>query len=322
MDITLRALTRADIPGWNRLLAAIEKVEHSGDHYNEADLHEEMDNPDIEPGKDMVGAFDGDDLVGYFIVYSRSVGAENHKVHLEGAVHPGRRGQGIGTRLAAAMLARGEEVHEAQHPGVPALYLVSGMSDNEAQADLMASIGLTPERWNFVMRAELGEVSAPAQLPDGLEVRRYDASVAQPMFEAHNIVFLDHPNFTAWTEVMWKQWVTDSRNFRPDLSFVVVDQETPEQLVAYVQTNEFDAYLEATGRREAYIGKLGTRREYRGRGVATVLLRHCLRAYREAGYDLASLDVDSENPTGALGVYERAGFVVESRRTDYCKRVG
>jgi mycothiol synthase len=56
--------------------------------------------------------------------------------------------------------------------------------------------------------------------------------------------------------------------------------------------------------------------------VAGILLQHCLKAYQEAGYDEASLDVDSENPTGALGVYRRAGFEVESRRTDYCLRVG
>jgi hypothetical protein len=29
------------------------------------------------------------------------------------------------------------------------------------------------------------------------------------------------------------------------------------------------------------------------------------------------LDVDAENPTGALGVYRRAGFEVESRWTSY-----
>jgi mycothiol synthase len=51
--------------------------------------------------------------------------------------------------------------------------------------------------------------------------------------------------------------------------------------------------------------------------VAGILLQHCLKAYQEAGYDEASLDVDSENPTGALGIYERAGFEVESRWTNY-----
>jgi mycothiol synthase len=42
-----------------------------------------------------------------------------------------------------------------------------------------------------------------------------------------------------------------------------------------------------------------------------------MHAYRAAGYDEAALDVDSENPTGALGVYRRVGFTVESRWTSY-----
>jgi ribosomal protein S18 acetylase RimI-like enzyme len=65
------------------------------------------------------------------------------------------------------------------------------------------------------------------------------------------------------------------------------------------------------------VGKVGTLREHRGRGLAGALLRHSLLAYRDAGFDEAALDVDSDNPTGALGVYQRAGFRVERRFADY-----
>jgi ribosomal protein S18 acetylase RimI-like enzyme len=33
-----------------------------------------------------------------------------------------------------------------------------------------------------------------------------------------------------------------------------------------------------------------------------------MRAFRDTGFDAAILGVDAENPTGALGVYERVGF--------------
>jgi ribosomal protein S18 acetylase RimI-like enzyme len=140
------------------------------------------------------------------------------------------------------------------------------------------------------------------------------------MRASHNTAFVDHPEFTPWTDVMWKQWVTGSRNFRPELSFVVVEAGRPERVVAYLQSNEYDAYFEATGRREAYVAKVGTLREFRGRGLAAALLRHALAAYQQAGFDEASLDVDSENPTGALGIYQRAGFEVETRWTNYALR--
>jgi ribosomal protein S18 acetylase RimI-like enzyme len=49
-----------------------------------------------------------------------------------------------------------------------------------------------------------------------------------------------------------------------------------------------------------------------------MLLLHILAACREQGFAAAALDVDSENPTGALGIYERAGFRVVRRFTEYC----
>jgi ribosomal protein S18 acetylase RimI-like enzyme len=116
---------------------------------------------------------------------------------------------------------------------------------------------------------------------------------------------------------MWQQWVDGSKNFRPDISWVLVDDAVPGVVVGYVQSNEFEAYQAMTGRREAYLAKIGVRREYRGRGLATALLGHALRAYRDAGYQESSLDVDTNNPTGAFGLYERVGYEVETRKTIY-----
>jgi mycothiol synthase len=324
-EVHLHPLGREDIPAWNLLLAEIEKVDRTGEHYNEADLAEEMDNPDIELGKDLVGAFHGDELVGYFCVYPRSAAERWHKIVLDGGVRPDVRGQGVGSLLARAMRTRALQAHRERHPDLGAHLSLRGLSDNSAQERLMADIGLAPERWSFVMRADLAgpapESPPPPRLPDDLVLRRYDESLATAMHSAHNDAFVDHPNFTPWSGSMWEQWVTGSRSFRPQLSFAVVGTDRPDRVIAYLQTNEYDAYFQQTGRREAYVAKVGTLREHRGRGLASVLLRHALLKYRAAGYDEASLDVDSENPTGALGIYERAGFEVESRWTDYAAEV-
>jgi mycothiol synthase len=322
VDLTLRGLDTADIPAWNRLYAAMEQVDRTGEHYNEADLAEEMANPDIEPARDIVGAFGDGEMVGYFNVYPRAAAEDVHKIHLDGGVHPDHRGRGIGTTLATAMRDRALEAHRERFPQLPALLTLRGVSDNAGQATLMEDIGLRPERWSFTMRADLSRpLEAPGLPPEGLELRRYDDDMAEAMREAHNAAFVDHPNFTPWSESMWKQWVTGSRSFRPDLSFVVVDPGRPGQVAAYVQSSEYDAQHQVTGVREAYVAKVGTRREYRGRGLAGTLLSHALNEYRSAGFDIATLDVDSENPTGALGLYERAGFEVATRFTDYVARV-
>jgi len=318
----LRPLTRDDLPAWAGVLAAAEAVDRTGEHFNEADLAEEMDNPEIEVGKDMVGAFDGPDMVGYFSILPRGEGEGLYKIHVEGSVVPERRGEGIGTLLRDAMITRAEAAYAERGGELPLKLMATGKSDNTAQADLFESAGFTGERWNFVMRTSLDTVAEPPVLAEGYELRPYDDSRADDMRVAHNAAFTaHHPNFTPWTEATWKQWVTESRNFRPDLSFLVVRAGT-DDIVGYLQSNEFDAYFEATGRREAYVGKLGVLAEHRGRGIAAALLGHSLVAYRDAGYDEASLDVDSENPTGALGIYERAGFEVESRWTNYQRVAG
>jgi ribosomal protein S18 acetylase RimI-like enzyme len=91
----------------------------------------------------------------------------------------------------------------------------------------------------------------------------------------------------------------------------------PDTIVSYITTHEYAARQEATGRREACIARVGTLPAHRRRGLARWLLRHGLAAYRTAGYDEALLGVDSENPTGALRLYEQAGFVAERQFTQY-----
>ena len=316
-DLSLRGLTAADIPVWNRLLADVEREDRTGEHYNEDDLAEELANPDIDPARDVIGAFRDEELVAYFYVFPRSAADGVHRVIVDGAVHPAHRGRGIGTRMVQAMHARSQEAHRERHPGLELQLTLRGMSDNSAQESLVAGVGLLPERWSFVMRADLSDVPEPPSVPDGLDLRTYDESWSAAMHEAHNAAFVDHPHFTPWSDTMWKQWVTESRNFRPHMSLVVLDHAVEGLVVAYLQTNEYDAYEAMTGRREAFVAKVGTRREYRGRGLASCLLGHALARYRQDGYDEACLDVDSENPTGALGIYRRAGFEVESRWTDY-----
>lgn len=319
MHPILRPLTSTDVGAWAALAAAVEEVDRTGEHYNEADLLEEMADPNLEVGKDLVGAFDGSDLVGYFKILVRGEAEGFLKIHVEGSVHPAERGRGVGTALVQAMLARASQARTEQRPGLPAKLMAAGPSANTSQQALLGDAGFAAERWNFVMRVQLDGLRDPLPMPPGYRVRRYEASMATHMLAAHNTAFLDHPEFTPWTEVMWRQWVTESRSFRPDVSFVAVAAEHPDEIVAYVQSNEYDAYFQATGRREAFIAKLGTLRGHRGKGVAGAMLQHCLAAYRDAGYDEAALDVDSENPTGALGVYTRAGFEVETRSTNYTK---
>lgn len=316
--ITSRAIGRDDVPAWRELLETVEAHDDLGEHYSEQDLVEELEDPDLVPG-DLVGSFDGDHMVGFWSAIHHGESEGRMRIHLQGAVLPSHRNRSLGTLQVAAMVARAERLHATRGPDRPALLMTLGRTDNHAQAQLLADVGLTPERWSFRMDTELAASPPDSEPPAGYRLLRYEPSWDDRMRRAHNDAFQDHPNFASWSSERWRHWVTDSHHFRPELSLVAVSEAEPEVVVAYLQASAFDADFRATGLREAYVGKVGTLREHRRHGLAGVLLRRFLADAEASGYAAAALDVDSENPTGALGVYERAGFRVRRRFTDYTR---
>src|SRR5258705_419289 len=67
------------------------------------------------------------------------------------------------------------------------------------------------------------------------------------------------------------------------------------------------------GQGRGWVKDIVVRESERGRGLAKALLQHAFRAYAERGADRVGLKVDSTNPTGALQLYERLGFVTDQR---------
>jgi len=298
-------------------MAAIEAADDLGEFYSDEDLLEELDDPELGEGG-LVGAFEDDRMVGYWGAIARGESEGRFRVHCQGGVAPDRRGRGLGTELIAAMVTHADSLHLTGDAGKPAIFQFVGRSDNEPQRDALTRTGFVAERWTFGMQVRLADAPTPVPAPAGYRIRGYQPNLDDAMRNAHNAAFLDHPNFAPWSPERWTQWGSGSHNFRPTLSFVVVPDSEPGNVVAYVETKEFDADTAATGLREAYVAKLGTVRGHRGSGLASMLLLHMLAACREQGFAAAALDVDSENPTGALGIYERAGFRVVRRFTEYC----
>ena len=70
---------------------------------------------------------------------------------------------------------------------------------------------------------------------------------------------------------------------------------------------------EAMGYRRGWLESVFTRRAWRRRGLAQALIARSLLLLRERGMTSAGLGVDAANPSGALGLYETAGFAVHER---------
>ncbi len=309
-------MTADDAPAVQRLLVALEAADRTEEHYSVEDVLEELANPMTGP-EDWLLVERGDELVAMSRLLPRAPTGYELRVSVDGGVHPDHRRTGIGRWLFPQLVRRAEE-HVAERGSFEPVVSATAPSDQPGFAALVGASGLLPDRYEFLMRADLtAEPAAPA-LPEGYTVSSWEGVDPEELRAAHNVAFVGHPGWSPWSAQMWSQWVSGSRAHRPGLSVLLRDPGG--RIAAYVQTNEWDAVAQQTGRRETYVVKVGTLPEHRRRGLASALLLEAMRRHREDGVAAVGLDVDSENPTGALGVYEAVGFEVQRRWTTYRRR--
>lgn len=80
---------------------------------------------------------------------------------------------------------------------------------------------------------------------------------------------------------------------------------------------EIGKKLVEAGRKVGEVSSIGVLRPYRRLGIGTALLLEGLEWLRERGMEEAMLEVDDDNPTGAIWLYEKVGFRVACKEFVY-----
>jgi ribosomal protein S18 acetylase RimI-like enzyme len=315
--LTARAMTLADIDAVVALLAAAEPGDDTGEHWDAEDLAGEWDNELVDLAEDGLVVWSGPDLAGWATAIAPPTFRDAMSVYLEGRVHPGSRGRGIGRALLAWQLARGAEVHARRHPEAPARLVVPVPTTMPSLERLVRRAGLAAERRYLTMERELADLPA-APAAEGLDLVPFTWDRDDEVRRAHNVAFAAHHGSSERDPATWQIRFTGRPGFRPELSTLAVADGA---VVAYTLVYVFESDTRATGRRSAYLGQIGALPQVRGRGLATAAIATSLRAAARHGCDLAALDVDSENGTGAVGLYERLGFRVARERVSWSRRI-
>lgn len=302
-----RPATATDVPAWAALIARTALVETPVWYEREADLQQQVESRKNPPAENTVLGLDNDGVPRAYARISRNPGAE--KAHGFGCVDPGWQRRGIGRALLGWL----EERTRRRFAGNPAddgaqtpLLRIHTEQQHHHQARLLASSGYTVVRYFNEMHRPLDQPLPANVLPGGLELARMAPDLHEAVRRAHNEAFRDHWGSEPRDEESWN-FTVNHPQARPDLSAVVLDSAT-RQVAGYQLASHDSDVAAQRGIREGYTELLGVRREYRGRGIAQALLAEAMRRFTAAGMDVASLDVDSENPTGALALYTRMGY--------------
>jgi mycothiol synthase len=310
--LTARPLTLADADAAADLLEAAEAVDDTGEHEDADDLVEWWGRELVDLSRDGRAVVTAEGrLVGWATSIDNRGARDAHRIWSEGRVHPDRRGRGIGRALVAWQVRRGTEQHAAYPPGLPGRLEAAVYPAMASAARLLERSGFEVERYYNAMERPLDEAPRVAPVP-GIELVPFTWDRDDEVRRAHNAAFTEHHGSSERDEPAWRSWFTGQKAFRPELSVLALaDGAVAGYVLAYV----YEADTRATGVRTAHLGQIGVLPAARGRGVASAAIAAALRAAADDGCGRAALDVDTENSTGALALYERVGFRTTRVRT-------
>lgn len=312
-NITLRGFTPDD------LKPMVQFANHCAAHdEDEAQLTEErlqlmVSAPHIDANRDLLLAVTpAGEIVGFG---SGVLIPDTGRAYNSGAVHPGYRGQGLGTRLLreveALILRRVDEEHL---PAGEPVHLNTGTRDTrEDVIALFEAGGYSVTRYFFDMRRTLDTPLAPVPLPDGLEFRPFDIEQhGRAVYEAQQEAFRDHWGHVDMPFEAWAHRRLNVDDQDHDLWMVAWDGDEIAGMTLNSQPNPQHPD-------HAEVEILGVRRAWRRRGLGYALLLNTFHLFQQRGWNEAGLGVDAASKTNAVALYERAGMHVHRRFATYRK---
>ena len=283
-----------------------------------AEMEHEMSRPTEHPETDCFLAWDGDRLAGWTNLYVRpGDGAANSTIHCWGVVHPRWRRLGLGRRLLERAYQRATGYLPELGEGAVNFQCNTRDVEQDRRA-LYEGFGLAPVRyWVNLVRPLNGGLPA-VELPAGIRLRTFDPERdIEAVWRADNAAFRDHWDHADSKLEEFQHWISNP-HFRPELWLLAESEESGEVVGLGLSEINPDRIAQ-TGRRAGYIDTLAVLRRFRRRGLGEALLVLSLQALEQAGMEMADLDADTENLTGAMRLYERVGFSVRKSGISFRK---
>jgi mycothiol synthase len=262
---------------------------------------------EIRPEDSILIAMVDDRVVGWIRTWDFGRSPDEGRLLMHsGQIDPAWRRRGIGRALLAGAQVELARVWARRDdpPGTTAGMHAWLFARNSSSIDLLETDGYRRLRYVVEMTRSLDDLPTDA-LPAGLTTRPVRPEDRPAIVQAMDAAMRDHRGWPDWTDDQLVAMFDHPIRGQLDVWQVAWDGDrVVGGVLGYIDAGE-NAEMH---RQRGYTEGIFTIREWRGRGVASALIGRNLRLLQARGMTEAALSVDTENPSGALGLYERHGF--------------
>ncbi len=268
-----------------------------------------------DPYRDVLIAEINGEMIAYSRVYWDHLDDGHWTYSWFGLLKPAWRRKGIGT----AMVRYGERCLReiaAQHPSDgPKVFERGAYVSEVGLVKLLENEGYQPVRYGFEMVRPTSEPIEVTPMPAGIQVHPVKKTDVPDVFAAMTEASRDHWGYRPINEEEIQFWMSHPI-FNPSLWMVGwAGDEVAGMVLNFIDEAENDEYH----RKRGYTETICVRRPWRRQGLARSLLTQSIQMFIDMGMEETSLGVDTQNPNGALNLYQSVGYHVYKRHIMYRK---
>ena len=315
----LRHATVADLPALADLLTKVFTHDAIPIVQTVEELEEELFGESCRLEHDVMVVEIGSQIAGVTYTYFLPSETKEERCYVFGGVSPEFREQGVGAALMTWAVKHGEDLLQSTGRTLPKFLRTEVSQLNDSAARLFARFAMLPVRYDEDLILDL-DTPAPAPLTQlaPYSIVPWSASRNAEARTVKNLAFQDHWGSTPTSEENWQQLVGGT-TARLEHSFFAV--APADKIIGLLLTHRYESDDELLGKKIAWVDKLGTLAEYRNQSVAKNLIAAALAKYKSLGLTHAALTVDTQNPTGAYGLYSALGFKFFRGKTTFERQI-
>lgn len=258
------------------------------------DLRTYWTAPSHDLGRDERLVFDRD---GQLLASLYTEQSKYARFFMDVAVRPGYNDPRVGDYLVELAESWVWEQMVQADPDVRVYMTAQVSAKNPHALARCARQGFREVRRYWEMTIDLHDSLPTPAWPDGVELRPFRPDRdAHAVFRMMDTSFEDHWGHLPGTFEEWRQHRIGRPDFDASLWFIAYDGD------------EIVGGALCTSDKQGWVNTLGVLRPWRHKGLGLALLYHAFGEFYRRGQREAMLGVDSQNLTGAVRLYQRAGM--------------